>query len=186
MTIRIRKVDDNAYSVDVSVQVSKTLFAWIVGTQGKVKIRSPRKVLDEFNNFVMKINPNDAIKQYQYNVDNLVYDNCVVEVPTQPAPSITYCCVPVLAAAFNACSVYAARQSGDGAICTLTSLRSSASGGCFVVSSCGSKTALRQVYSFVRRCTPPSTSALWQGCRQIRDVARFPHGTPVRRRSSVR
>ena len=53
--IRIRKVDDNAYSVDVSVQVSKTLFAWIVGTQGKVKIRSPRKVLDEFNNFVMKI-----------------------------------------------------------------------------------------------------------------------------------
>ena len=53
--IRIRKVDDNAYSVDVSVQVSKTLFAWIVGTQGKVKIRFPRKVLDEFNNFVMKI-----------------------------------------------------------------------------------------------------------------------------------
>ena len=47
--IRIRKVDDNAYSVDVSVQVSKTLFAWIVGTQGKVKIRSPKKVLDEFN-----------------------------------------------------------------------------------------------------------------------------------------
>lgn len=53
--IRIRKVDDNAYSVDVSVQVSKTLFAWIVGTQGKVKIRSPRKVLDEFDNFVAKI-----------------------------------------------------------------------------------------------------------------------------------
>ena len=53
--IRIRKVDENTYSVDVSVQVSKTLFAWIVGTQGKVKIRSPRKVLDEFNNFVAKI-----------------------------------------------------------------------------------------------------------------------------------
>ena len=53
--IRIRKVDDNSYSVDVSVQVSKTLFAWIVGTQGKVKIRSPRKVLDEFDNFVAKI-----------------------------------------------------------------------------------------------------------------------------------
>lgn len=47
--IRIRKVDENTYSVDVSVQVSKTLFAWIVGTQGKVKIRSPRKVLDEFD-----------------------------------------------------------------------------------------------------------------------------------------
>lgn len=53
--IRIRKVDENTYSVDVSVQVSKTLFAWIVGTQGKVKISSPRKVLDEFNNFVAKI-----------------------------------------------------------------------------------------------------------------------------------
>lgn len=53
--IRIRKVDDNAYSVDVSVQVSKTLFAWIVGTQGKVKIKSPRKVIDEFNAFVAKI-----------------------------------------------------------------------------------------------------------------------------------
>ncbi len=53
--IRIKKADDNIFSVDVTVQISKTFFAWIVGTQGKVKIRSPRKVLDEFNNFVMKI-----------------------------------------------------------------------------------------------------------------------------------
>ncbi len=53
--IRVRKADDNTYSVDVTVQVSKTLFAWIVGTQGKVKIKSPQKVFDEFNGFVAKI-----------------------------------------------------------------------------------------------------------------------------------
>lgn len=53
--IRIRKIDDNTYTVDVAVQVSKTFFAWIVGTQGKVKIKSPRKVVDGFNEFVAKI-----------------------------------------------------------------------------------------------------------------------------------
>ena len=47
--IRIKKVDDDTYSVDITVQISKTFFAWIVGTQGKVKIKSPRKVIDEFN-----------------------------------------------------------------------------------------------------------------------------------------
>ena len=53
--IRIKKVDEETYSVDVTVQISKTFFAWIVGTQGKVKIKSPRKVIDEFNEFVAKI-----------------------------------------------------------------------------------------------------------------------------------
>ena len=53
--IRIKKVDDKTFSVDVTVQISKTFFAWIVGTQGKVKIKSPRKVVDEFNEFVAKI-----------------------------------------------------------------------------------------------------------------------------------
>lgn len=53
--IRIKKVDEETYSVDVTVQISKTFFAWIVGTQGKVKIKSPRKVIDEFNAFVAKI-----------------------------------------------------------------------------------------------------------------------------------
>ena len=53
--IRIKKADEETYSVDVTVQISKTFFAWIVGTQGKVKIKSPRKVLDEFNAFVAKI-----------------------------------------------------------------------------------------------------------------------------------
>lgn len=53
--IRIKKVDDKTFSVDVTVQISKTFFAWIVGTQGKVKIKSPRKAVDEFNEFVAKI-----------------------------------------------------------------------------------------------------------------------------------
>ena len=53
--IRIKKADEEIYSVDVTVQISKTFFAWIVGTQGKVKIKSPRKVIDEFNEFVVKI-----------------------------------------------------------------------------------------------------------------------------------
>lgn len=53
--IRIKKADEETYSVDVTVQISKTFFAWIVGTQGKVKIKSPRKVIDEFNAFVAKI-----------------------------------------------------------------------------------------------------------------------------------
>ena len=53
--IRIKKADEETYSVDVTVQISKTFFAWIVGTQGKVKIKSPRKVIDEFNEFVAKI-----------------------------------------------------------------------------------------------------------------------------------
>lgn len=53
--IRVVKVDEKLYSVSVTVQVSKTLFAWIVGTQGKVKIQSPKKVIDEFNVFVAKI-----------------------------------------------------------------------------------------------------------------------------------
>lgn len=53
--IRIRKADEDTFSVDINVQVSKTFFAWIVGSQGKVKIKSPRKVVDEFNEFVGKI-----------------------------------------------------------------------------------------------------------------------------------
>ena len=53
--IRIRKADEDTFSVDVNVQVSKTFFAWIVGSQGKVKIKSPRKVVDEFNEFVWTI-----------------------------------------------------------------------------------------------------------------------------------
>lgn len=53
--IKVKKVDKNIYTIDVAVQVSKTFFAWIVGSQGKVKIKSPIRVIDKFNEFVAKI-----------------------------------------------------------------------------------------------------------------------------------
>ena len=56
--LRIKRIDDNTLSVDVNVQVSKTFFSWIVGTQGKVKIKSPARVLSEFANFVKVIKDN--------------------------------------------------------------------------------------------------------------------------------
>lgn len=53
--IRIRKVDEATYMVAVTIQVSKTFFAWIVGTQGKVRIQAPEKVVAKFSDFVAKI-----------------------------------------------------------------------------------------------------------------------------------
>ena len=53
--IRIKKIAEDVFSVNVVVQTSKTFFAWVVGTQGKVKITSPQKTVDEFNAFVSKI-----------------------------------------------------------------------------------------------------------------------------------
>ncbi len=53
--IRIKNLTDEIYSIDVTIQISKTFFAWVVGPQGKVKIKSPQKVIDEFNEFVAKI-----------------------------------------------------------------------------------------------------------------------------------
>ncbi len=53
--LRIITIDDNTYSASVKLQTSRTFFAWIVGTQGKVKISSPSKVLKEFNEFVSVI-----------------------------------------------------------------------------------------------------------------------------------
>lgn len=52
---KIEKVDKNTYYAEVSVQVSKTFFAWIVGTQGKMRILSPQTVSEQFNEFVAKI-----------------------------------------------------------------------------------------------------------------------------------
>lgn len=52
--IRIKKTAEGVFSVNVVVQTSKT-FSWVVGTQGKVKITSPQKAVDEFNVFVSKI-----------------------------------------------------------------------------------------------------------------------------------
>ena len=53
--VKVRKADDDTYLTDITVQVSKTLFTWVVGTQGNVQIKFPRKVVDDFNDFVAKI-----------------------------------------------------------------------------------------------------------------------------------
>ena len=56
--ISIRKHGDNEYRVTLPIQVSKTFFTWVVGSQGKIKIRSPQNVIDEFNEFIETIKAN--------------------------------------------------------------------------------------------------------------------------------
>lgn len=56
--LHIVKVDDNTYRVKVIIQISKTFFAWVVGTQGKMSILSPPPVCEQFNAFVAKIKEN--------------------------------------------------------------------------------------------------------------------------------
>ena len=53
--VNIDKMDENTYRLRVPIQVSKTFFAWVVGTQGKMKILSPQPVCEQFNAFVNKI-----------------------------------------------------------------------------------------------------------------------------------
>jgi len=53
--INIVKIDSDTYRVKVPIQVSKTFFAWVVGTQGKMRILSPQTICEQFNAFVMKI-----------------------------------------------------------------------------------------------------------------------------------
>lgn len=53
--VNIIKVDDNTYRLKVPIQVSKTFFAWVVGTQGKMRILSPQTVCEQFSAFVTKI-----------------------------------------------------------------------------------------------------------------------------------
>lgn len=53
--VNIVKVDENTYRLKVPIQVSKTFFAWVVGTQGKMRILAPQTVCDQFNAFVAKI-----------------------------------------------------------------------------------------------------------------------------------
>lgn len=53
--VNIVKVSDSTYRLKVPIQVSKTFFAWVVGTQGKMKILAPQTVCDQFNEFVAKI-----------------------------------------------------------------------------------------------------------------------------------
>lgn len=51
----IVKIADDTYRVKVPIQVSKTFFAWVVGTQGKMRILAPQTVCEQFNEFVTKI-----------------------------------------------------------------------------------------------------------------------------------
>lgn len=53
--VNIVKVEDTTYRLKVPIQVSKTFFAWVVGTQGKMKILAPQTVCDQFKEFVTKI-----------------------------------------------------------------------------------------------------------------------------------
>ncbi len=53
--VNIVKVSDSTYRLKVPIQISKTFFAWVVGTQGKMRILAPQVVCDQFNEFVAKI-----------------------------------------------------------------------------------------------------------------------------------
>lgn len=53
--VNIVKVDKNTYRLKVPIQVSKPFFAWVAGTQGKMRILAPQTVCDQFNAFVAKI-----------------------------------------------------------------------------------------------------------------------------------
>lgn len=53
--VEIRKVDENTYRLTVPIQVSRTFFAWVVGTLGKLRILSPQTGCEQFNAFVKKI-----------------------------------------------------------------------------------------------------------------------------------
>ncbi len=53
--VTIVKVDSNTYRLKVPIQVSKTFFAWVVGTQGKMRILSPQAICEQFNEFVKTI-----------------------------------------------------------------------------------------------------------------------------------
>lgn len=53
-SVRISQKDDT-YSVNIRVQTSRPFFAWIVGTQGKVRVTAPEQAVNDFAEFVNKI-----------------------------------------------------------------------------------------------------------------------------------
>lgn len=53
--VNISKIDNDAYCVKAPIQVSKTFFTWIVGSQGKMQIISPQGVCEQFKVFVNEI-----------------------------------------------------------------------------------------------------------------------------------
>ena len=54
-SVRIIKKNDDTYCAEIKVQVSRPFFAWIIGSQGKVRIKTPCKVVEEFNEFIAKV-----------------------------------------------------------------------------------------------------------------------------------
>ena len=54
-SVRIVKKNDDTYCAEIKVQVSRPFFAWIIGSQGKVRIKTPCKVVEEFNEFITKV-----------------------------------------------------------------------------------------------------------------------------------
>lgn len=53
--IEVEKTGEDTYKIKVTIQVSKTFFAWVAGTQGKARILSPQAICNKFNEFVAKI-----------------------------------------------------------------------------------------------------------------------------------
>ncbi len=53
--VHISKICDDTYRVKVPIQVSKTFFAWVVGTLGKIQVISSQVVCEKFGEFVAKI-----------------------------------------------------------------------------------------------------------------------------------
>lgn len=53
--INIRKAENGMCITDVVVRLSKPFFMWVMGTLGSVRIVSPKKVLNEFNDFIKQI-----------------------------------------------------------------------------------------------------------------------------------
>ncbi len=50
--VHIYEINETTFYTNINVQVSKPLFTWVIGTQGKVRITAPKKVVIEFNKFV--------------------------------------------------------------------------------------------------------------------------------------
>lgn len=48
-------IDNDGYIVNVTVQVSKTFFAWLTTFEGQVKIESPQNVIEQYKLFIKNI-----------------------------------------------------------------------------------------------------------------------------------
>ena len=55
--IRPKQIDKEHFSVAVEVSISPTFFAWIFEFGGKIRIVSPRRVVDEYIDLLKKSFP---------------------------------------------------------------------------------------------------------------------------------